>query len=904
MQITVKEAKQLIGRHKSLLSDLEQIEIKITSLVAEIRRAAIDVILRSSLRESIISDCNRPADSTRKNAQVERLVNSLYKYQRIQPVVESVKMLQDYIAEAKNNISLLNPGLAGISWFFGGKRVKENASQAYQILTHMLNETRVQSIPGFLSEITSVKYTATQRSWDTFVAEPDAFLETMENLHPEILHSNKQNLFQPYLLKLDTFKQTIAKSQAIIDEYKSKIKQAAEKLSAYNALQMLKSVPVEELNRKKAGFRVKTLRDAGFETIADIYSTSTYQLASLQGISENAAYSMKRIAQELLKEAQGAVKIKLSADSRNKYSTALISAIYIFRLKKPLREKQQSIYESRQTSIQNAKNVLTSVGDGLPWVFYTTEQREEVRSSVAELSKVIYGDFFQEINHLYSQLTTHDPTNIESAAWTDFKTHNVEYISILEDIVPGLLGNDDSLYGLPEDLAREIQEEAFFPDGLLCTLRRYQEWGVKYILHQKRVLLGDEMGLGKTVQAIATMVSLRNVGATHFMVICSASVITNWCREIVKHSKLRATKIHGTSRNQMLKSWIATGGVAVTTYETTAHIIKQSIEKIDLIVVDEAHYIKNPEAQRSMNVRNLCEKATRLLFMTGTALENRVDEMISLINVLQPQIASSVQNMTFISNAPQFRARVAPVYYRRKREDVLTELPELIEIKEWCTLNPTEKEIYERNVLARKYAASRRLSWDAEDIKQSCKAIRLLEIIEQAKQEERKVLVFSFFLDTLRVIGELLGTRCCGVINGAVPPPRRQELIDSFEKASNGSVLLAQIQSGGTGLNIQSASVVVICEPQFKPSIENQAISRAYRMGQTRNVIVFRLLCTNTIEERMTEVLEIKTEIFNAFADRSVAAEQNESSVREIDDKKFGQLIQEEIDRIKAEKKL
>lgn len=96
----------------------------------------------------------------------------------------------------------------------------------------------------------------------------------------------------------------------------------------------------------------------------------------------------------------------------------------------------------------------------------------------------------------------------------------------------------------------------------------------------------------------------------------------------------------------------------------------------------------------------------------------------------------------------------------------------------------------------------------------------------------------------------LLGKRCTNPINGSVTPQRRQEIIDEFDKAPAGTVLVAQIQSGGTGLNIQSASVVVLCEPQFKPSIENQAISRAYRMGQTRNVLVYRLLCEDTVDEK------------------------------------------------------
>ena len=276
--------------------------------------------------------------------------------------------------------------------------------------------------------------------------------------------------------------------------------------------------------------------------------------------------------------------------------------------------------------------------------------------------------------------------------------------------------------------------------------------------------------------------------------------------------------------------------------------------------------------------------------------------MVALIDILQPNISASVQSMTFMPSAPQFRNRVAPVYYRRKREDVLTELPALIETREWCILNPGEKEIYEQNVLSKNFTALRRLSWNIDDLKKSCKATRLLEIIEEAKAEDRKVLVFSFFLDTIRAIGNMLGSRCYGPINGAVPSPRRQEIIDSFDKAPAGSVLLAQILSGGTGLNIQSASVVVICEPQFKPSIENQAISRAYRMGQARNVLVYRLLCANTIDERITELLEYKQEIFDAFADKSVAAAQNEAHDVEVDEKKFGQLIQEEINRINAER--
>lgn len=903
MNFTIKEAKQLIEQHKKLLSDLNYVAQKAAAICSDIDHYANDPSVSAAIGRMILADCKHPDDTLQRNIGVDRLILSLYRYQKMQPTIETAESYREQVAEnIRQNIDMLSPGLAGLAWLFRGKNAKENTAKAYDELTNLLNGSYGQTVPHLVSSIDAIANISVDEAWNAYSVAPYLFRQTLDNACPRAFSAGASNPFQEQLSKMADLEKKVEKCQTSFDREREQIKTAAQKMMASNAMQILRGVPVEEVNRDRAGYRVKALRDAGITNMADIYACSTYQLAAINGISENAAFSMKRMAKQFLEEAQEGVKIKLSADDRSKQATELIKAIYTYRSKNDSREQLNKISEERAPTLYYAKNALSSVGNGMQWLFYSDDERANIRNAYSEASNAIDGEYAWSITKLSNKITGSKSSPDADAAWNDFRAHNIEYISVLEDIVPGALGNDDSLYGLPEDLAREIQEEVLFPDGLLCTLRRYQEWGVKYILHQKKVLLGDEMGLGKTVQAIATMVSLRNTGATHFMVVCPASVVTNWCREIIKHSKLRATKVHGSGRAQALKSWVKTGGVAVTTFETTAYIKDELIEKLDLLIVDEAHYIKNPEARRSINVKRICAKADRLLFMTGTALENKVEEMVALIDILQPSIAQSVQSMTFMPSAPQFRTRVAPVYYRRKREDVLTELPELIETKEWCTLNPGEKEIYEQNVLSKNYAASRRLSWNADDIKKSCKAIRLLEIIEEAKNEDRKVLVFSFFLDTIRTIGDMLGTRCYGPINGSVPPARRQEIIDGFDKAPAGSVLLAQIQSGGTGLNIQSASVVVICEPQFKPSIENQAIARAYRMGQARNVLVYRLLCTNTIDEKITELLEQKQAIFDAFADKSVAAEQNESRDVEVDEKKFGQLIQEEINRINAEK--
>lgn len=677
--------------------------------------------------------------------------------------------------------------------------------------------------------------------------------------------------------------------------YREEITVATNKLVTKEVLEVLKGIPVDEVNRDKRGIKIKALKDAGFTTVAQLFVAPVSRIASIRGISEDTAYTIKHIVNDLVEEAKNNTKIRLSVDKKTAETTALVKAISKYRKWEAISNSVRSIEKQYNRQIQYALEDVLPGTSGMKWLFCSAGKKEKAGAAYELLVSFLNGEYEKNASEII-EISDQTERLQSSEAWEDFQENSIRFFTILEDLEPGVLGTSDAVYGLPEELAREIQDQCFFPDGLMCTLRRYQEWGVKYILHQEKVLLGDEMGLGKTVQAIATMVSLKNTGATHFIVVCPASVLTNWCREIEKHSRLLVTKIHGWSRLNSLESWIKTGGVAVTTYETTAYLKLDKSFKYSLCIVDEAHYIKNPSAQRTINVIELCEKAERLLFMTGTALENKVEEMISLIGVLQPRIASNVKGLAFMATAPQFREKVAPVYYRRKREDVLTELPELIEYKEWCTLSAQEEQMYEQSVLSKNYADVRRVSWNVNDLKNSSKARRLKELVAEAKEDGRKVIVFSFFLDTIRKVCMLLEDQCTNPINGSISPQRRQEIIDEFDKAPAGTVLPAQIQSGGTGLNIQSASVVIICEPQFKPSIENQAISRAYRMGQARNVLVYRLLCENTVDERITELLSEKQAIFDAFADKSVAVAETEKL--EVDEKSFGNIIKEEIKRI------
>lgn len=687
-------------------------------------------------------------------------------------------------------------------------------------------------------------------------------------------------------------------AHALPEQYRAQIIQKANLVIAHEVLKILRDIPVEEINRDKRGFRVKALREHGYSSVADLSAASVRNIASVRGISTDSAYAIKRMVDELAEQVKKGIKLRLSADNKTAAATQLVTAVFRYKHSLPLAETCNHILAEHNRSIFYMVADLEAGHSFLQWIFSSQRKKQKALSAFTQLKDLLNGAYGQEVRETLYTLTALDRVSGDDA-WSDFETDSIRFFNILEDVCPGLLGTDDAVYGLPEDLAREIQDECFFPDGLLCGLRRYQEWGVKYILHQERVLLGDEMGLGKTVQAIAAMVSLKNTGATHFVVVCPASVIENWCREISKHSRLLATKVHGAGRAAALRSWLHHGGVAVTTYETTGFFKLEKDFRFSMLTVDEAHYIKNPQARRSVNVKAIAGHAQRLLFLTGTALENHVDEMVTLISILQPAVANQVHGMVSLSSAPQFRKKIAPVYYRRKREDVLTELPELIENQEWCTLRPEEEALYEAAVLGKHFSDSRRVSWNVEDLRNSSKANRMLELIEEAESEGRKVIVFSFFLDTIRKISLLLGNRCTEPINGSVSPQRRQEIIDEFEHAPAGTVLLAQIQAGGTGLNIQAASVVILCEPQFKPSIESQAISRAYRMGQTRNVLVYRLLCQNTVDERITGILEQKQAAFDAFADKSEAAKES----LELDTKTFGNIIEEEIERINAKHK-
>ncbi|MEI8084273.1 MAG: DEAD/DEAH box helicase, partial [Actinomycetes bacterium] len=455
--------------------------------------------------------------------------------------------------------------------------------------------------------------------------------------------------------------------------------------------------------------------------------------------------------------------------------------------------------------------------------------------------------------------------------WSDFLANASPYYAWLDGLV-GPLEDPTAANGfLSDDLVAEINAFELDQSLISVSLRAYQSFGSRFALVQKRVIIGDEMGLGKTVQGLAAMAHLRAQGSSHFLVVCPASVIINWHRELERYSELTVWRLHGDDRPGNIALWRDQGGVAITTFDSLHTIPRTDEVTIAMLVVDEAHFIKNPETRRARYSRQWIGLSERVLFLSGTPMENRVEEFSNLVDYLRPDVARTLDPGIGVAGADAFRRAVSTVYLRRNQSDVLKELPELVEIDEWEEFSARDQQHYNDAVLAGNFMAMRQAGF--AEPQYSAKLERLLEIVDEAAETGLKVVVFSFFRGTLDAVAGALAARAFGPITGDVNPVKRQELVDSFSAAPPGAVLVCQIQAGGVGLNIQAASVVVLCEPQLKPSSEQQAIARAHRMGQVRRVQVHRLLTADSVDQRLLEILSTKSDLFDQYARRSEIAD-------------------------------
>ena len=483
--------------------------------------------------------------------------------------------------------------------------------------------------------------------------------------------------------------------------------------------------------------------------------------------------------------------------------------------------------------------------------------------------------------------------------WDDFVSRPADYFALLSELGINPENEAKSTGDLPDEIIQAIRNLTLRTDQLrVAALRGYQSFAARFALVQRKVIIGDEMGLGKTVEALALLAHLKSAGESHFLVVCPAAVVTNWTRETSAKSTLRVHRVHGPERDQALRTWIRHGGVAVTTFETLARLGDQLAGARDLacVVVDEAHYVKNPEAKRSRHTARLIKRAPYAVLLTGTPLENRIEEFANLVGYLQPALLREVSEL----NPRRFRKQVAPAYLRRNQEDVLDELPDLVEVEEYVPLTTADRAAYLRAVDAGNFAAMRQAAF--VEGRHSGKIERLVEIVEEAEDNGRRVIVFSHFLNVLQQAAQALPGKVFGPLTGSVAAAKRQRMVDDFSTARGGAVLVSQIQAGGVGLNIQAASVVVICEPQLKPTVEWQAIARAHRMGQLESVQVHRLLSEEGVDQRVRQILERKSALFDDFARQSATAESAPEAFDVSEAELAREIVAEERERLLSRK--
>lgn len=640
----------------------------------------------------------------------------------------------------------------------------------------------------------------------------------------------------------------------------------------------LRGIPAEVLREYKTGARLQAI--SGFN-IREIQLCSVEQLASFRGIGRASAQLIKDCASDYAKRVIQDHKLRIWPDNRTTNATKLVRKLLQY-------DKMMNVAAN---AIQLNKKLVEYKGileqakistNPIRWLF--SRNKDIALESIERIEALLQGPLVKELEELEGKKKQIDNIT-DQECWSAFRNDPSRFYALLSGVRHQ---NNNSSKSWPIQNTTKQEEDVFSPElrkqiehvelnirGLRCILRPYQLFGVKYILNQRNVLLGDEMGLGKTIEAIAAMVSLRNNGAKHFVVVCPASILVNWEREITKHSDMRCFILHGSDYNINFQRWVSQGGIAVTNYESTA-LYKYS-GYVAMTVVDEAHYIKNRMAARTQNTIAILNKSNRKLFMTGTPLENRLDEMVSLIELLQPEIASKIRMMSRVSKE-RFRHVVAPVYFRRTKDSVWEEMPELQVIEDVIELTNAERYRYIGYVRERTMAAfvkMRQISFMMENDRDSSKLTRIKEVCGEAIANGRKVIIFSYYLNTIDRIRKSFGMATYGPITGSILPETRQTIIDQFSEHEGGAVLLAQIMAGGTGLNIQKASIVIMCEPQYKPSIENQAIARAYRIGQMSNVTVYRLLGARTVDERILQILKEKQAIFDAYADKSESGERS-----------------------------
>lgn len=455
------------------------------------------------------------------------------------------------------------------------------------------------------------------------------------------------------------------------------------------------------------------------------------------------------------------------------------------------------------------------------------------------------------------------------------------------------------------------------PDGLRADLRPYQQRGLSWLAFLSSLGLGaclaDDMGLGKTIQLLALEAHRRadDPDAAPTLLLCPTSLLGNWQREAARFApNLRVYAHHGPSRchGEALEAQLEDADIAVTTYATaTRDIDELAGYHWDRAVLDEAQAVKNSQSQSARAVRRL--HTGHRVALTGTPMENRLTELWSIMDVLNPGILGSqelfraryavpVERHGQTEPAQRLRTITRPYVLRRLKTDpqIVDDLPDKIEMRQYCHLTTEQASLYQSvvddmmdkiegsegierrgNILAAMAKLKQVCNHPAQLLhdrspvsRRSGKVARLEEIVEEILAEGDKTLLFTQFTEFAELLLPHLSARFDSdvlYLHGGTPNKRRDEMVQRFQSEGGPPLFLLSLKAGGTGLNLTGASHVIHLDRWWNPAVEDQATDRAFRIGQRRNVQVRKFVCVGTLEEKIDEMIEEK----KALTDRVIS---------------------------------
>lgn len=470
-------------------------------------------------------------------------------------------------------------------------------------------------------------------------------------------------------------------------------------------------------------------------------------------------------------------------------------------------------------------------------------------------------------------------------------------------------GEDETLLALAEKREKitnynfEKEEFAAIPENVNATLRPYQQNGFRWMLFLRETtwggILADDMGLGKTLQTLVCLQHYQNeINDARFLVVCPTTLMYNWENEIKKFTPDLTYHIHHGSGRSASKLEHLNKNVIITTYGTLRSDIKYlSAIEFDYIVLDESQAIKNPLSQAAKSALLLNGK--NKLALSGTPMQNNTFDLFAQMNFLNPgmlggmeffrnEFATPIDKMQDNYAKAELKKLIDPFILRRTKEQVAPDLPDKTEMVLYCEMGAKQRKIYD----AYKNSFRSKILGEIEEhgiersqlsiltglmkLRQICDSpailneaeryenhsVKIEELVRELKDNaaNHKVLVFSQFLGMLGLIRMELEHHKIPYVyfDGSSTSNEREDAIQNFQNDEDCRVFLISLKAGGVGLNLTAADYVYIVDPWWNPAVEQQAIDRTHRIGQTKNIFAYRLICKDTIEEKILLLQERK----------------------------------------------